>query len=561
MSALREILARFSVSVDAKPLDGLSSSIDGVVGKLGGLASWLTGGLLAAGFTHFITGTLEEADALTKQARALGLSLQQMQEWSYVASLGGASAEALTGALSKISAGKFDDGIAKLGIKTKDAAGQMRDSGDVLEDIADALDAIKNPAERNRKAVTVLGKNYTALIPILEGGGDSVRKLRQEFQELGGGFDEDFAKNAEEFNDNLTRLKVTGKSFAIQIVGQLLPTLLHLSQRFVQLLRPMVITLKNSNAIKAAMGLLAVKGVLVLSKAIGPLGQAMRTLTTRILPLIIAFLLLEDAMGFLEERDSLIGRFLDKAFGPGTSEKVRKWINDVRKDFSNFIDDIKGRPQKLADDWALFTSTLSKDMRAAFGGWGDLINSAGALFLFFIDLVTGGWDNLVAKLKAADDGILLIYKILWTELKNGFLGVVAAVEDAFTRMWNTILSGAQTALGVVQKAAGIVPGLGGVGDKIGGLIQSLESSKGAGDAVERARNAASADRLNIAAEGDRIGSRLGAGLAGPSVQGGNVYVTVPPGTPEQVANRVGQAAQKGTQKSLNAVNAALTGGG
>lgn len=558
MSALREIIAHFGVQVDDGPLNKLAGGIEGVIGQITQLAGAAGIGLGIGALAHFATSLTEEADALIKQSRALGLSFQQLQEWNYVAAIGGASAEALSGALAKIGAGKFDKGIASLGIKTKDASGQLRDSGDILEDVADALDSIKNPAERNRKAVQVLGKSYAAMLPALEGGGDGIRKLRKEFQELGGGFTEDFGKQSEEFNDNLTRMRVIWKTVGITIVGQILPTMLQLSQRFIGVLRPIVALIKNTNALKAAGVLLALKGLFVVSKAMGTVGNAVRVLTTRLLPLILLFLLLEDAMGFLEGRDSLIGRFLDNAFGPGTSEKVRKWVFGVITDIKSFVRELRDAPLKLADDWEVFTSTLAKDMRSTFGGFGDVINAAGALFLWLIDLVTGGWDNLVAKLKAADDGILLVYKILWTELKNGFLILVAEVEDAFTKMWNGVLSGAQGALGVLAQGAAAVGATDTV-KRLQGVGASIESSKGAGDAVARAQAAATADRLAIAGEGDAIGARLNGGVKGTVT--GNVTVIVPPGTPEQVANRVGAAANSGMTKSLSATKAAVAGGG
>lgn len=560
MSALRELIARFNVQVDAKPLEKASTMIDAVKSGLSELGGALAGGALLLGLKNFATGLLHDAYALAKQSRALGLSLAEMQAWSYVAELGGASAEDLTNALSRIGAGKFDEGIAALGVATKDAAGHMRGSTAILDDVADKLKAIENPTERNHRAAAALGKNYAKLLPVLEGGSEGLKSLRKEFDELGGGFDKDFAKNAEEVNDNFTRLKVTWKAVAITALAQIMPMLRTLSQRFVQIARPLGAFIKNTKLLQAVAVGAAIKGIALLSKALGPLhSQFLKT----ILPLLI----FEDFLVFLAVGKSAFGATLDAVFGSGTQEKIRGFADTVLGEFKALRRDAALNPQKLKDDWELFTKEATKD--ASLMGAGVAISFRAILGTYevLVDALTGGFPRLWGMIKVG-----------WQEVTNAILQDVlavqgflfehiAAVQDAFTALWNGILSGAQKALGLLSKGASLVPGGGDTAQRIQHVIQSLESSKGAGDAVERVRNVVGNQQRLAANAGTLADARWNALRGGPPVDqktlnaATTINVNVPPGTSRDAANDIARAVDDRMGAAMRRANAALTGGG
>lgn len=560
MSALREVIAKFGIQVDDAPLQKLNGGIEDAVGMLKKMAGALGAGLALGALKNFAMGLAEEADELNKQSRTLGLSVQALQEWRYAADLSGVSAEDLASTMARLSGGKFDPkAMTKLGVATTDAGGAARDTGMVLEDVADALSKIQNPAERNRLAMGVLGKSYAKMLPLLEGGKDGLGELRKEFAELGGGFSGSFAKQSEDFNDNLTRMKVLWKGVAITLLSAVMPVLLTLSKRFLTLAKPLVATLKHTATLKTLAAAAGIKGLLVLSKAIGPLGQGLKMLLSRFGPLILAFLFLQDFFTFLEGGDSLIGRALENLFGTGTAERVRQWVFAVKREFLGFLDDLKNRPQKLLDDWEVFTTQLKKDVKGLFGDtFGEMLNVAGGMFVTFIDLLTGGWENFEAKTTAIWDGIKLAFGIVWTELQFGFLSVVATVGDAFTSMWNAVLEGASSTVKALRAVLAAAPGTKSMVEGLDRAISSIQSAKGDASMSAAVSSARDAERLQIARQGDAIGSRIAGST--PTVSGGNVTVTVPPGTGADLAQRVGQAAQRGTTQSLRAAKAALVPG-
>jgi len=565
MAALREILAHFGVTFDDKPLKAGAGAVEGFIGKLKAFAGALGVGLSLGAIYKFTDGLIEEADALAKQSRLLGVSMAELQQWNYAASLAGVSSQALASTLSRLSSGRYDPKAMKeLGVSVKDAAGGMRGATDILDDVADQLSKTTDPAERNRLAMRLLGRNYAQLMPLLEGGAEGLRKTREEFEAFGGGFTEDFGKSAEEYNDNLTRVKTLWKNLAITILSRVLPTLLELSKRAVTLVQVVVKVVRNTKLFEAAAIGLALRGIVLLAGKIGPLGKALKTLSGQFFKVILPLLILEDLLVFLAGGDSAFGRMLENVFGKGTAEKVRAWVLYVWAEFTRFIEDIRKRPEKLLDDWRVFTSELKKDIQAAFGKYiGGYIIAIGKTWAFVMDLMTGGWANFKDKVSASGEVLLGLLRVQWVAFKNGWLLVIASVQDAFTQLWNGIVAGTQAPLRLMSKVAGLTKRTG-LQKDIDELIGGLESHKGAADAFERVDAAGKAELAQVREEMVAAG-RVIKGAPSPVNINTEVNVTVPPGTPAEVANRVATAAANGASKgatiNMKATHAALKPGG
>ena len=77
--------------------------------------------------------------------------------------------------------------MASLGVAIKDANGEMRPFGDILQDLKGSLDAIPSSADRSATAVNIFGKRGgPQLLAMLEQGGDSVNLFKQRIEEAGG---------------------------------------------------------------------------------------------------------------------------------------------------------------------------------------------------------------------------------------------------------------------------------------------------------------------------------------------------------------------------------------
>ena len=552
--ALREVLASFGIEVDSSKLEHGEGVLEGMIGKLKGFAGVVGGAFAVKEIWEFVESTTASAVALLHQSETLGVAYGELKQWNYAAEASGVSTENLSAALRRLSGGKGDKALAALGVSAKDASGQFKPATDLLDDVSAALVKIDNPAERNRKAMAVLGKNYAALMPLLNEGAEGLKELREEYVALGGGTSDDFAKKSEEQERSMKKLQLMFKLVSTQIVVYLLPGILSMTRGLVDLAKIIVPIIKNSKLLEAGFLALGLKGIALLSGQLGGLGSLLKLLGRQFLTVILPLLILEDFLVFLAGGRSLFGEALTKAFGKETTDNIRASIVGMVTDFKNVL------------------------------GNGHF------------------WDTMV-----------LAAKIALVELNGAFASFGAMVADVFANIWNGVISGASGVVDAIGSAARAL-GLKDIADQVDQAAKSMDVLKAKANAGEMINHELNRQRLELAAEGDRIGlgapivnptAALPAGVSGPPTAanaeatnaareaagpmyrqptafvrapaGGNattnvntvhnltakVDVHVEGRVEQETAERVGKAAQEGTSQALNtrAAQAALKPGG
>lgn len=183
--------------------------------------------------------TINGLDDLSKSAQKVGITTEELSKLAYAGELADVSMESLTGALGKLTkaqAEALDTGsetakvFAALGISVKDAAGNLRNSSDVLADFADVFQKLGGGPEAIAAGFKIFGRSFQDLIPLLKDGREGITGAADELERMGGVIRTDTGEAAEQFNDNLTRLKVQFQSVFAQVAQNVLPTLVKLSQ-------------------------------------------------------------------------------------------------------------------------------------------------------------------------------------------------------------------------------------------------------------------------------------------------------------------------------------------
>jgi hypothetical protein len=181
---------------------------------------------------------IDRADDMGKAAQKFGLPVEQLSRLDYAANLADVSLETLGVSLGKLSknmdtashGGKAAvAAFADVGIAFRNTDGTLRSSNDVLMDLADRFAAMPDGAEKTAEAMALLGKGGAAMIPLLNAGGAAIGDMGDEAQRAGQVISLDTARAAEEFNDNLTRLKANAQGLAQRLAGVLVPALADIS--------------------------------------------------------------------------------------------------------------------------------------------------------------------------------------------------------------------------------------------------------------------------------------------------------------------------------------------
>lgn len=222
-------------------LDGLKRKMD-FAHKLIGFASasvlvsnFASGLKSAVGAVENLVGVVgnfaNQGDKIAKTSRLVGLSVNDYQALDAAARHAGMSIEELDSALKKfnVNLGKARSGD-KAAFKAFDAilggrkVSDFKDSIELLKGVADGYAKLSTAEQKAFVSQELFGRSGLKMTEMLSGGSDSIQKMIEDFDALGGGFSEEGAKNAEAFDDALQDMRGTIESIKISVMQELFPT-------------------------------------------------------------------------------------------------------------------------------------------------------------------------------------------------------------------------------------------------------------------------------------------------------------------------------------------------
>ena len=221
----------------------VTGSLLGVAGQLKGLAAaYLTVTAIIDGFSNAIS----QADKLDDLSDKTGIAASDLRDLGYAAKIAGSSLDGLLGAMNKLSRAtdKADEesSIAartfdQIGVSTKDAAGNLKSSEQLLYDVADAFKGLEDGPAKTAVAFRLFGGEAKNLLPLLNNGSEKIKALKKESQELANVSPDTFnafAKAAGDFNDNIDKSAVVTNGFFTTLAADLVPTLNVITNEFIE---------------------------------------------------------------------------------------------------------------------------------------------------------------------------------------------------------------------------------------------------------------------------------------------------------------------------------------
>lgn len=155
------------------------------------------------------------ADDLNTLSKQSGITTEDLQEMQYAADLIDVDTDTIISGLRKLK-NNMDSTSAEtqaawdaIGVSTRDANGELRNSTEVFYETLKALSQISNETERDATAMTLFGKSADELAGIIDDGGEALRKYGDQAQELGYVLDQDTLDSLNAVNDRIDELKMT----------------------------------------------------------------------------------------------------------------------------------------------------------------------------------------------------------------------------------------------------------------------------------------------------------------------------------------------------------------
>ena len=241
--------AKFDLIVAAKTVGGaslkrLGNSMQGVQGRVKNLRMAMSGlnktfatlGLIlsAGAFVRMVKGSIDAADAFGKLEIQTGIAANTLQAYVNAGKLAGVEQATIEKGLRRLaqSMREADQGVAtykdaydNLGISVRNTDGTLKTNQQVLGEISDRFAQMEDGVTKTAIAMEIFGRSGAQMVNLLNDGKTSLEEFNFEVSD-------NFAQNAEYFNDQMTGLGIKLQGFTMQMVDHLLPTLNNLAEMF-----------------------------------------------------------------------------------------------------------------------------------------------------------------------------------------------------------------------------------------------------------------------------------------------------------------------------------------
>ena len=492
-------MAKFDLVVAAKTVGAgsikrLGNSMQGVAGRIknlrlamGGLnKTFATFGLIISGgaFVGLVKGAIDSADAFGKMSDQTGIAANTLQAYVNAGKLAGVSQETIDKGLRRLaqSMREADQGVATykdsfdaLGISVRTVDGTFKTSQQVLGEIADRFANIENGSTKAAIAMEIFGRSGASLINLLNGGAASLEEFNYEVSE-------NFAQNAEFFNDQIAVLGIRFDGFRKQLTDALLPALNTIVGVFSELF-----SAENdfSGFFKAieigirgiAIGIFAtIKLVDETVRVIENLGKKFKNFFDNLVAGIPPFILkmiggVGGAVGdlgkaFVDQQGSNFSSLMGEDFMSGFNERFTESFNKIQELFSGETN----APAEYTNKITTSVDSLNESMDRTFGG--DMKNKLNS---FKDSLKTVGesmGDVVVKGIKGMEDALVNFVttgKMNFRDLANSIIKDMAriAIQQTITAPFTKFLGGLFNADGNAFDKQGLITAYakGGVVDK------------------------------------------------------------------------------------------------
>ena len=359
--ALRDILAKFGVKVDTKQLLGFDKKLGGAIGRLKQLGAVIGGSVLLGQIKTFTTELINQGDEIGKTAKRLNLTTDQLQGWQHATGLAGIKSKEFELAVKSLNKNAFEAGVNKsstyvkafdrLGVSVTDGKGNLKGFEELFLDTGEAIGAMSSETERSALATTLLGRSGIKLIPFFKQGREGIKAARGELKKYGGGLSKDAVEKLEKAQDALARFDLGLLSLKGRLASVAGPAITRVAEGLAEFSGNVSEAIEGTDIIEASL--------LAAAVAAGIFGKGMLLAFVKALPVIglvvIAVLLLEDAIGTLRGKDSVIKDVFDAFAGAGSTERQVNRLNDAvdklfEKDFSGFFGEVSDIMASFGED-------------------------------------------------------------------------------------------------------------------------------------------------------------------------------------------------------------------
>lgn len=189
---------------------------------------------IAAGsiFKHFIDETIAEGKELSKLSNALGITIEEANKLNIALRMSGIAVDDYTAMIFKldIRLKSQPESFERLGIKIKDANGQLLNQQEIMQNALARMNEYKAGIDRNQFALDVFGRSAADAARYLKLNSERMEEARKFADELGIGMDKNGVQQSKEFIIQQAKLSIVLEEFGQKIGEAVLPAAIELGR-------------------------------------------------------------------------------------------------------------------------------------------------------------------------------------------------------------------------------------------------------------------------------------------------------------------------------------------
>ena len=410
MSAINELVTRFSFVGSLNPQENFNQNLGSSIKLLAGVSTAIVGA--AAGFAAWTISVTEAIDPMVQLSRETGTSIAAIQELGFAASQNGSDLNAVqssireltkrAGEFARTGGGQASEAFLQMGLSVRDANGNMKTADVIMNDLSGTMQGFNKGEQAD--ILDKLGID-PSMIQLLNESSSEMKSLREEARSLGV-ITKEQADAAASLNDANTTLKFGLTGLKNSIAVGLAPTIQGIIEKFIGFLKA------NKDLIVDGVTKLA-DGIIELSGFIKRMAPVVAGATVAFIAFKVATMGLTVALGFLKKTaiiaiivgivlavddlivafkggNSVIAKFVKQFTGFDIGEGMRNAVDAVKNFASASIEEFKSLYAFITD--------FSFD-----GIWDGLLESFMAAFKTIKDTFSGWIDSATFGLFSDDD--------------------------------------------------------------------------------------------------------------------------------------------------------------
>lgn len=452
-----------------------SPTLESISAKTGELSEKTRGlstaaGVAAGGMLLMAQQAGATADELLTTSQQTGFSVEELQKLKYAADLVDVSYETMTGSVMKLTQNMNENNTAlqTLGIEITNEDGTMRAATEVWYEAVAALGEVENGTERDKLAMQLFGKSANEMAGIVDDGGQKLKALGQEAEDMGVIMSGQAVSDAGQFNDALDKLKATAAASFASAGANLATTLIPALEKLVEVVSNVLSWFANldgttQTVILTVLGLVAaISPVLGLISTLTGLAAA---LNVSMLPMIGTIALIVAGIAAVVAVGVTLYKNWDTIKQKATElwNKLKEVFNNIKTGIAERVEAIK---TKVTDVFEKVKSAITTPIEKAKEIISGIVEKIKNIFSFKVELpkikmphfgiTPKGWKigdllkGSIPKLgiewyaKAMDNGVILDSPTIFGAANGQLLAGGEAGPE--------VVVGANSLMGMIQKA-------------------------------------------------------------------------------------------------------------